>query len=98
MVFCLRFYFVFIFYVLMCLTCMCLCALHMGCTTEETRGFWSPGTGVVDGCESLCGCLSSLEEQPTTGPFLQSHLLPFKGQMIILCCMDRPHLVYPFVH
>lgn len=49
--------------------------------TEPLRGQPVPGSGVIDNCESRCGCwevnLGHLKEQPVLWPFLTSFSLSF---------------------
>ena len=49
--------------------CMCMCTMCMQYLRKPEEGTRSSGTGVTDGCESLCGCWEPntglLEKQPT---------------------------------
>lgn len=57
-----------LFYLYVCSGCMYICALRVCLVPAEVReDAGSPGTGVTDECESLCGCwepyLGPLQEQ-----------------------------------
>lgn len=91
------------FYVQGCFAA-CLCTVCNAVPAEDRKGRWIAQNRSHHGCESLCGRwqskLGPQEEQPvllSAEPFCYPHLLPFKGRTI-LHCMNRPHLVHPFIY
>lgn len=54
-----------------CFGWLCVCAPRVYLVpTQVRRGHQSPGTGVADGLELLCGCWD-----PSTGPLQEQHVI-----------------------